>query len=173
MNRMYPIFLKLEGVKCLVVGGGEVASRKIKALLECGASVLATSHEFNAEIKDLASSDNLRLDQRCFIDKDLEGMLIVIVATDDMDVNKSISKKAMERGLLVNVVDQPELCNFYVPSSLTRGDLKIAISTAGKSPATAKKIREFLEEQFDDSWADLLKEFGEARDNRLKDKRCR
>lgn len=164
MNRLYPIFLKLEDQRCLVVGGGDVAKRKIQSLLESGAHVLAVSRTFDGEILKLSQENcKLVLNGKNFEDRDLEGVYLVIAATDDDEVNRRVYVKSIEADILVNVVDQPNLCNFYLPASVTRGNLKIAISTGGKSPAMAKKIRKELEEKYDENYTVLIECLGEIR----------
>lgn len=157
MNRLYPIFLKAEGIACLVVGGGDVARRKIISLLASGASVTAVSPSYEHELVALARDDEgLTLKERRYEEGDLDGASLVIAATDDADTNVRIFEAARRRGLLVNVVDKPDLCNFYVPSTFARGDLRIAISTGGACPALAKRIRLTLEQQFDGRYDTLL-----------------
>lgn len=155
MNRLYPVFCKLEGRKCLVVGGGEVAERKIAALLECMACVTAVSLDFNSNILGI-NNKNLTLFTRSFEEKDVDGTALVIAATDDGKVNEAVWRVASSRGIPVNVVDRPDLCSFFVPSVLTKGDLKIAISTAGRAPRAAKKIRQDIEAFIGDRYDALI-----------------
>jgi precorrin-2 dehydrogenase/sirohydrochlorin ferrochelatase len=164
MNKLYPIFVKLEGRWCLVVGGGDVALRKAATLLESGAHVIAVSKAFSSDLLELSQNNKeLTLNKKSFEEKDLKDIFLVIAATNDAEVNKKVYDMAVESNILVNVVDKPELCNFYVPSSVTRGDLKIAISTDGKSPAMAKKIRKELEASYDEGYADLIDCLGQIR----------
>lgn len=144
----YPILLELEGKRALVVGGGKVAQRKVETLLEFGASIYIVSKELTSKLKKLLENGTIRLVGEEFREKHLDDVFLVTVATDDRQLNHKIGKSARERGLLVNTVDQPADCNFIVPSIVRRGDLLIAISTSGKSPALAKQIREQLEGQF-------------------------
>lgn len=170
MNKLYPIFLKLDGKKCLVVGGGPVAARKIEKLLESGARVVAVSIDFSDQVRRLASSSaELELFERPFKNSDLAGAVLVIAATDSEEVNTRVHKETALLGLPVNVVDKPDLCSFYVPSIVTRGDLKIAISTDGKSPALAKKIRKNLEAIFDERYSRFLDVVGEFREELIND----
>jgi len=149
----YPVSLNLERADCLVVGGGQVARRKIESLLEAGARVTVVSPEMLPEIEAL---EGVKLVRRQFRAEDLEGKFLVISATDDRAVNEAVAHGAKERDMLVNVVDVPKLCNFYVNSLVRRGDLAISISTGGASPALAKKIREDLDERYGEEYALLL-----------------
>ena len=142
------MMIKLGGRRCLVVGGGDVAERKVTALLECGARVTVVSPELNDGLQQAAQARQVGVLRRAFRPGDLDGMMLVIAATDDPQVNAQVSQEAQRHGLLVNVVDDPAACNFIVPSVVRRGDLIIAVSTSGRSPALSKKIRRMLEEQF-------------------------
>jgi precorrin-2 dehydrogenase/sirohydrochlorin ferrochelatase len=147
-HRYYPILLDLKGKRVLVVGGGKVAQRKIETLLEHGASVQVIARELTPPIALLAEKGMIHYAGRDFSESHLDRVFLVIAATDDAKLNRLVSDKAQQRGLLVNAVDQPSECNFIVPSVLRRGDLVVAVSTSGKSPAFARKVREELEEQF-------------------------
>ena len=135
----YPIFLDLKGKTALVVGGGVVALRKIETLLEHGAKVHVIARELTPELAGLMEDGKVEHMGEEFRENDLDKAFMVIAATDDPALNRQVSRSAQEKGLLINAVDQPEDCNFIVPSSLRRGDLRIAVSTSGKSPALAKK----------------------------------
>jgi len=141
-SRYYPVLLRLEGRKCLVVGGGAVALRKVRSLLEAGGRVYVVSPEFCAPLKRMKC---VVLHRRPYRKSDLHGAALVISATDDQSVNRRVAREAMAEGLPVNVVDQPELCSFIVPASFKRGRLTISISTGGASPALAAAIRRRLE----------------------------
>ncbi|MCL1790976.1 MAG: bifunctional precorrin-2 dehydrogenase/sirohydrochlorin ferrochelatase [Peptococcaceae bacterium] len=144
----YPIALKLGGRLCLVVGGGKVGERKIASLLECGAVVRVVSPEVTARIEDWARLAQIDLRRRCFQEDDLDGVLVVIAATDSYQVNQDISQLCENRQVIVNAVDIPELCSFYVPAVLRRGALTIAVSTGGASPMLAARIRDGIGERF-------------------------
>jgi precorrin-2 dehydrogenase/sirohydrochlorin ferrochelatase len=144
----YPIFIKLDGKTALVVGGGRVAQRKIETLLEYGASVHIISKELTDKLKQLVESGDIRHMGEKFENKHLDGAFLVIAATDNEKLNHEISETAQKKGLLINTVDQPTDCNFIVPSIVKRGDLILAISTSGKSPALAKKLRKKMDGQF-------------------------
>lgn len=163
MNLNYPVFLTLKGKKCLVVGGGKVAERKVKTLLKCQAQVNVLSPELSANLRELVQKNRLKHIPRKYRPGDLKGFSLVFAATDDAEVNRKIFKEAKKRNLWLNVVDQPQLCTFQVPSIFERGDLKIAISTNGKSPALAKRLRKELEKSLGKEYATLLKFLGSLR----------
>lgn len=147
MNKLFPVFLKLENLRVLLVGGGGVALEKLSALRKnCPqASVTLVAPAICDEIKSLHGA-GLTLVERAYQTADLEVADIVLLATDDRLLHHKILAEAHERRLLVNVADTPDLCDFYLGSVVTRGDLKIGISTNGKSPTLSKRIREYLEE---------------------------
>lgn len=143
----YPVFLNLEGKDCVVIGGGKVSLRKVKTLIDCGAKVCVFSPEAVPGLEALAEHGTIVLEKKTYEPDDLVGASLVICATDDTELNAQIAREAKDRGLLVNVVNEPEVGNFIVPSTLRRGKLSIAVSTEGASPALAKKVRENLESQ--------------------------
>jgi precorrin-2 dehydrogenase/sirohydrochlorin ferrochelatase len=159
----YPIFVDLKDRKVLVVGGGSVAGRKIDTLLEYGAVVNLVSFELSDSLKDYIESGKIIYHGKEFREDLLSGMFLVIAATDDPDLNHRISEAAEKINMLINAVDQPADCNFIVPSIVSRGDLTIAISTSGKSPALAKKIRKELTDHFGDEYDLFLKLMGRIR----------
>ena len=161
--RYYPIYLDVKDRKCLVVGGGAVGTRKVETLLECGAKVTVVSIDASEKLKKLSNSGLIRLKERAFQTDDLESVFLVVVATDDEDLNIKVHTAAERRRVLCNIADRPEACNFILPSIVSRGDLTIAISTSGKSPAFAKKLRKQLEAQFGDEYAEFLKLMGAIR----------
>jgi precorrin-2 dehydrogenase/sirohydrochlorin ferrochelatase len=155
----YPVFLDLDGQKVLVVGGGEVAERKIKTLLTYGCRISVISHHLTPHLKELAVRKRIHHLPHESLGTLMDDAFMVIAATDDQDANRQIASRARKQGLLVNAVDQPEDCNFIMPSIVKRGDLQVAISTAGKSPALAKKLRNDMESIFGpeyDSFIELL-----------------
>ena len=154
--KLYPVNLKIAGRKCVVVGGGNVAERKIGVLLSCGAEVTVISPEFGRCIEELVERGAIRAVSRCFRSGDLEGAFLVIAATSDRETNEAVYREGHEAGALVNVVDVPDLCDFYVPARVTRGDLSIAIGTGGSFPALCKRLRKELEVQFGPEYADYL-----------------
>ncbi len=146
MRKLYPMMVDLTGKRCLVVGGGTVAERKVTLLLECGADVEVVSPVTTARLGALAASGAMRVRRRPVRPSDLSDAFLVVVATDDPQVNREVAERVRTTGGLVNVADDPEACSFLVPSVLRRGDLTIAISTGGGSPALAKKLRQRLEQ---------------------------
>jgi len=164
----YPVFIKLDGETALVVGGGRVAQRKIETLLEYGASVRIVSKELTGKLKQFIESGDIRHVGEKFESRHLDGAFMVIAATDDKKLNREISEAARKRGLLINAVDQPPDCNFIVPSIVKKGDLTIAISTSGKSPALAKKLREKMDGQFGSEYRTFLTLMGRLRKEVLK-----
>ncbi len=166
--RYYPAFLDIQGRACLVVGGGGVATRKVDTLLECGAAVTVVSLEVSKAIQALADSKRLKLYARAYNADDLQGQFLVIGATNDEALNRQVSVDAEARNLLCNIADRPSVCNFILPSIIQRGDLVLAISTSGKSPAFAKNLRQDLEGQFGEAYAILLELMGAIRSRLLK-----
>jgi siroheme synthase-like protein len=151
----YPVLLNIQGKKCLVVGGGEVALRKSQMLLEHGANVVIVSPEFCTEINKLAEGGAVRTVHREYDTVDLEDAFLVIAATDSATVNEKVAEDARKRSILVNVVDKPDISDFIVPSYFRRGDIIVAVSTSGKSPALARKIRGELETEVKAEYARL------------------
>jgi siroheme synthase-like protein len=137
--------LDVKGKRCVVVGGGTVALRKAQSLLECGAAVEVISPEMCPGLEELTSNGSLKALRRPYRCGDLKGAALVVAAADDGEANRGVSEEAAESGIPVNVVDVPGLSSFIVPSSLRRGDLTVAVSTGGKSPALARRIRAELE----------------------------
>jgi precorrin-2 dehydrogenase / sirohydrochlorin ferrochelatase len=162
--RYYPAFLDLQDLNCLVVGGGQVGERKVETLLSCGARVHLVSPELTPRLEERVRQSRVRLIASEFLPEHLEGMFLVIGATDDPEVNRRISAEARSRNLLCNIVDKPRECNFIVPSQVNRGDLVIAVSTGGRSPALAKKIRQDLEILFPDIYGIYVALLGRVRE---------
>ena len=146
MRKFYPMMVDVAGKRCLVVGGGRVAERKVLSLVECGAEVEVVSPSTTARLAALATGGRLHLRRRPVRPTDLRGAFLVVVATDDAQVNREVAEGVRSAGGLVNVADDPDACTFLVPSVVRRGDLTIAISTGGGSPALAKKLRQRLEQ---------------------------
>jgi precorrin-2 dehydrogenase/sirohydrochlorin ferrochelatase len=168
--RYYPVNLDIKNRKCLVVGGGAVGTRKVAALLDCGAAVTVVSPEVTPKLLDLSNRGNISLEKRSFQATDLEGTFLVIGATDNEELNRTIHSEAQRRGMLCNIADRPEACNFILPSIVRRGDLIIAISTSGNSPAFAKKLRKEFEATLGEEYADFLKLMGAIRKKLLAEK---
>ena len=146
--KYYPICLRVAGRPCLVVGGGRVAEQKVDPLLEAGASTTVVSREITPRLAALVSRKALLHHARPYARPDLRGVFLVIAATDDERTQQQVVRDAQQAGVLVNVVDRPELCDFIMPSIMRRGDLLIATSTSGGSPALAKRIRRDLDALF-------------------------
>jgi siroheme synthase-like protein len=151
----YIACLKLRGRKCLVVGGGEIGLEKVEGLLACDGDVTLVAPEAGPELTQLALEGSIRWEQREYRPEDLEGTFMVIACTDDTDINIGIYEDAERRAMLVNVVDVPPLCNFILPAIVRTGPLAIAISTAGASPALAKRMKAEVSELFGEEYAQL------------------
>lgn len=147
-NPLYPIFLKLHKLQVLIVGGGAVAEEKLHFMLKSSpdANIRLVAPLISEQIKELATKYNIVFEHEPFKTAHLEKKDLVIVATDDLEVNKLVAVLCRKRNILVNVADTPELCDFYLGGVVTKGDVKIAISTHGKSPTLAKRLREMLED---------------------------
>jgi siroheme synthase-like protein len=152
----YIACLKLSGRRCLVVGGGEIGLEKVEGLLACDGEVTVIAPDVIAELRELADEGSIRWEQREYAGAgDLDGVFMVIAATGDTDVNIQIYDDAERRAMLVNVVDVPPLCNFILPAIIRSGPLAIAISTAGASPALAKRIRDEIADEYGEPYARL------------------
>ena len=166
----YPIFLDIKGRDCLVVGGGEVGTRKVKMLLECGASVTVVSIDTTETLTCLAEEQRIALVTRAYRSSDLDNRFLIIGATNDEELNQQISMGAEKNSQLCNIADRPAACNFILPAIVAQGDLVLAISTCGKSPAFAKKLRKDLEKQFGKAYAVFLELMGAIRSRLLLEK---
>ncbi|MBI4115731.1 MAG: bifunctional precorrin-2 dehydrogenase/sirohydrochlorin ferrochelatase [Candidatus Omnitrophica bacterium] len=168
----YPLFLNVQGRRCLVFGGGEVATRKIMSLLKRGAKVTCVSRDFSKGLRKLVKSygSNLQLKRVKGNRIALDNVTIVIAATSDKEFNTRVVEACRRKKIWVNAVDDPKLCDFYVPATLERGPLQIAISTGGISPLFAKRLREELEKVIPRSTGSLLERIGNIRGKRLKGK---
>jgi precorrin-2 dehydrogenase/sirohydrochlorin ferrochelatase len=163
VTSLFPMFLKLEGKQCLVVGAGNVGEPKVGGLLDTGAHIRVVSLDASPAVREWARIGNIELELRPFQANDLDGAFLVVVATNSRTLNERVYREAQKRGMLCNVVDVPDLCDFYYPSVVRRGDLQIAVSTAGQSPSLAQNIRQQLEKQFGPGYADWVAELGETR----------
>jgi siroheme synthase-like protein len=160
----YIACLKLTGRRCMVVGGGEIALEKVEGLLACDGEVTVVAPEANEGIQELAREGSITWEQRTYAGaEDLEGVFMVIASTDDTDVNIGIYEDAERRAMLVNVVDVPPLCNFILPAIVRTGPLAIAISTAGASPALAKRIKAEIADEYGEPYARLAELLNEVR----------
>src|ERR1700742_504294 len=159
----YIACLKLSGRRCLVVGGGDIGLEKVEGLLACDASVVLVAPDAHPALRELAQEGSITWVQREYEPTDLEGCLIAIAATDDTDVNIKVFDDAERRAMLVNVVDVPPLCNFILPAIVRTGPLAVAISTAGASPALAKRMKREISELVGEPYADLAVLLNDAR----------
>lgn len=157
----YPIAVDVTGKPCLIIGGGEVAYRKLVALVECGAVVTVISPEIDPRMEPF---EGTTLIHRKFQPGDTTGYVLVFAATRDRAVNAAVYEEAVSNNVPVNVVDDPELCSFIVPAVVRRGDLMIAVTTSGKSPALSKKIRRELQECYGPEYGAFVDLMGELRD---------
>jgi precorrin-2 dehydrogenase/sirohydrochlorin ferrochelatase len=167
-NTLYPIFLKLYELNLLIVGGGSIGLEKLEFMLKNSpdANIVLVALKISESIVALASRfENVSLSERKFKEEDLVGINLLVLATNDIELDKEIKKLATNRNILTNVADKPDLCDFYLGSIVSKGDLKIAISTNGKSPTLAKRIREYLESALPDDTNDLLTNLAEIRDS--------
>jgi siroheme synthase-like protein len=167
-NELYPVFLKLETLQTLIVGGGDAGTEKLHFIIKNSpnAKVTVIAPEVSPQIENIAKTKtSVTLIKRNFEDNDLKDKDILIIATDDKELNKTICAQAKAAKILVNVADTPELCDFYLGSIVTKGDLKVAISTNGKSPTFSKRFREVLEETLPDELPQLLLNLNKIRDD--------
>ena len=164
---MFPIFLKLDGRSCLVVGAGTIAAPKIESLLRAGGVVTVVASRVAAEVEAQAKAGTLALARREFVETDLDGVFLVVTATDVQAVNHAVAEAARARGILCNSVDDPPDCDFFYPSVVRRGDLQIAISTAGKSPALAQRLRQEVDQLLAPDLGAWLDRLGETRERIL------
>lgn len=160
---LFPAFLKLKNKPCLVVGAGEIAWSKITSMLDSEADVLVIAPEARDEVHQLAAQGRIRLALRAYQTEDLAGQFLVIAATDDRDVNAAVYRDADERNILCNAVDDPPNCDFYFGSVVRRGDLQVAISTNGESPAFAQRLRREIDAALPADLGQWLAELGAER----------
>jgi len=163
VTSLFPMFVKLDGKQVLVVGAGEVGASKIAGLLDTRARVRVVSLDASPVVREWARTRKVDLELRQFSADDLDGAFLAIVATSSGTLNERVYREAQKRGVLCNVVDVPDLCDFYYPSIVRRGDLQIAVSTAGQSPSLAQLIRKQIEKQFGPAYAAWVSELGETR----------
>jgi siroheme synthase-like protein len=167
----YPIMLNIQGKKCVVVGGGNVALRKVRMLLDCGANVTVVSPKPHLGMAKLSEKKAIHLIHRNYKVGDLVDATIAVASTDIREINRTVAHEAKKLGILVNVVDDPRLSSFILPSFFRRGNLTIAVSSAGTSPALARKIRTHLEKSLGEEYATLLSLISEVR-SALKERGC-
>jgi len=160
---LFPMFLKLEGERCLVVGAGKIGESKIRSLLVVRAQVRVIAPKATPSVSAWARAGVLEWEARPFQPEDLNSIFLVVGATSSIEVNDAVYREAQARHILCNIVDDPERCDFYYPSVVRRGDLQVAISTAGQSPALAQRLRREFEAQLAPVYAGWLEELGRTR----------
>lgn len=160
---LFPMFLKLENRECLVVGAGTIGEPKIRSLLVAGATVRVIAPQARPAVAEWARLGVLRWEPRDFEPKDLEGAFLAVAATSLPEVNDAVFREAQSRGILCNAVDDPERCDFYYGALVRRGDLQVAISTGGQSPALAQRLRKDLEARISPEYAGWLDRLGKIR----------
>ena len=161
---LFPMFLKLEGRRCLVVGAGKIGEGKIRSLLVAGAVVRVIAPRARRSVMDWARAGVINWQARSFEPADLDGIFLVIAATASAALNELVFRAAQARQILCNAVDDPPHCDFYFPAVVRRGQLQVAVSTGGRSPALAQRLRRELESQFSPQYAGWLEELGKTRD---------
>lgn len=160
---LFPLFLKLRGRRCLVVGAGKISEGKIAGLLEAGGEVRVVAPKATNRILQWYKERKIQLEKRAFLPKDLDGVFLVVAATNSPKAHREIYRQAQARKVLCNIVDVPPLCDFYYPAVVRRGKLQIAISTAGASPSLARRLREEMEMAFGPEYAAWLKHLSRER----------
>lgn len=168
---LFPMFLKLAGRPCLVVGAGRLGEQKIRGLIESGAQVRVVAPSATPAIAEAVSRGALVWFQRSYESSDLNGVFLVVAATSSTELNHSIYEEAKRHGVLCNVVDDPPHCDFFYPAVVRRGHFQIAISTGGLSPALAQRVRKQLEEEFPPIYWEWLQQLGRTRERLFNDVR--
>jgi precorrin-2 dehydrogenase / sirohydrochlorin ferrochelatase len=163
VTSLFPMFMKLAGKECLVVGAGKVGEPKIGGLIDTGARIHVVANAASDQVREWANAGKIELELRAFSSADLDGKFLAVVATASRNLNERIYLEAQQRGVLCNVVDVPEYCDFFYPAVVQRGDLQIAISTAGQSPSLAQKLRQQLERQFGEGYTEWVEQLGATR----------
>src|SRR4029077_4457175 len=163
MDELFPLFLKLAGRQCLVVGGGAVAEAKIQGLVRCGASVRVVAPEATPSCPRAAGAGQIDGAAPPFLPSDLEGVFLVVGATNSPELHEEIFRLCQESGILCNMVDEPDRCDFYYPAVVRRGPLQVAISTGGHSPLLAQRLRQDLEEQIAPEYGPWIEQIGRKR----------
>src|SRR5580704_15502339 len=160
---LFPLFLKLAGRRCLIVGAGKIAEEKIEGLLDTGAEIRVVAPEATPRVRALAAEKRIRWQRRRFKTQDLQGAFLVVATTSSPALHEKIYREARRRGVLCNVVDDPSHCDFYYGAVVRRGDLQIAISTGGHSPALAQRLRKKIEREIGAEYEQWLAQLGVAR----------
>jgi siroheme synthase-like protein len=160
---LFPLFLKLEGKRCLVVGAGFIGLEKVESLLRCGASVCVVAPQAIEPVRQLRSEGKIEWLDRAYEPEDAAGCNLIIAATNDREVNRAVFEEASRRSILCNTADDPPLCDFFFASIVQRGSLQIAISTAGQSPALAQRLRREIDAQLPADLGPWLEDLGQLR----------
>ena len=160
---LFPLFLKLQGKRCLVVGAGLIGLEKVESLLRCGASIQVIAPQAVARLQQLSLKGDIEWLARSFEPEDTAGCDLIIAATNDRQVNQAVFEEASRRSILCNTADDPPLCDFFFGSVVQRGDLQIAISTAGQSPALAQRLRREIDAQLPADLGTWLEDLGQLR----------
>ena len=164
MASLFPIFLAMDAKRCVVIGGGQVAERKVENLLEYSVEINVISPEATPRLQSWAENHQVNWMAREFQPTDIQGAFLVFAATDDQMINREVAGLCQENGILVNAVDDPVYCDFYIPSTIRRNSLVLAISTEGKSPAYAKRMRRQLEKDITAMHGEFVELLGEQRE---------
>ena len=162
-NNLLPIFLKVKSQPCLIVGGGKIAYQKIKQLIVCEADITVVSKEYIDKIEQLYKNDKIKLIKSRYYNKYINGYKLIISATSDNKVNKQVYSDAEKLGIPVNIVDEPELCSYYFGSVYSNGNLKVAVSTNGKSPSAGKQVRDLISKNMPGKIDSIIKRFSQLR----------
>ncbi|WP_129596167.1 precorrin-2 dehydrogenase/sirohydrochlorin ferrochelatase family protein [Anaerophilus nitritogenes] len=163
MNKYYPMMLNIYNKQCLVIGGGEVAQRKIFSLLHYGANVTLISPYITYQLDHLVKEEKIKYIKREYKKGDIRGYFLAYITTNHKQINELCIKEAREERVLINVADDPKKCDFVIPSTFNRGDLQVCISTNGKSPMLTKKMKEDLKEIFPKEYEEFINALGEIR----------
>jgi len=152
----YPILINLQEFRCIVVGGGRIAHRKVLSLLKFGADITVISPKISKSILELANNKSVKIIKKEYSEKAIDGFGIVFSATDNPEINRTVRKDCTKKGILLNVVDDPDLCDFILPANVIRGDLTISISSQGKAPFFTKKMRHKVERLIPPIYEDII-----------------
>ncbi|MBM7614715.1 precorrin-2 dehydrogenase/sirohydrochlorin ferrochelatase family protein [Alkaliphilus hydrothermalis] len=169
MTKYYPVMLNIEGKNCTVIGGGRVAQRKVKSLLEHGARATVIAPKTTEKLEKMADEGVIHLKKRPYEKGDLKGSYLVYVATDIPEVNEACYQEAEELGIMINIVDVPQLCDFIVPAIHRQGSLTLTVSTDGKSPMFSRRIRDELEVAYGPQYQHIIDTMGEIRKKALEE----
>ncbi len=153
---MYPVMLSLEDNPCLVVGGGQVALRKVEGLLSEGAMVTVVAPDIEKELEAMAKAEKIRFERRPYRQGETAGYFLIMAATNNNDINRQVYRDAKDCGIWVNVADDPQLCTFYLPARMKRGPMQLVIASTGLAPFAMRRLRELFEKRFGSEWEDWI-----------------